>query len=38
MPRYRTREVMVPDGRREPAWSIPGLEVLDLEVRAVSRS
>ena len=23
MPRYRIREVMVPDGRREPAWSIP---------------
>jgi hypothetical protein len=43
MPRYRIREVMVPDGRREPAWSIPYLEIQDLEVRnlevrAVSRS
>jgi hypothetical protein len=48
MPRYRIREVMVPDSRREPAWSIPyleiqdlevrNLEVQDLEVRAVSRS
>ena len=33
MPRYRTSEVKVPDGRREPAWTIPYLEV-----RTVSRS
>jgi hypothetical protein len=47
MPRCRTREVMVPGGCRELAWSIPYLEVQDLvqdlvvqhlEVRAVSRS
>ncbi len=33
MPRYRTLEVMVPYGRRTPAWGIPYLEV-----RTVSRS
>jgi hypothetical protein len=33
MPRYRTVKVMVPNGRRTPAPSIPYLEV-----RTVSRS
>ena len=40
MPRYRTSEVMVPDGRREPAWTTGdagrGFAVVASEVRSLA--